>query len=247
MMNPILKSSAGLVALSAALALSTPGAHAFDSVNWVWDAAVTTTVDTAASAITEVMPTGLEQVESEQQALGSMSSVSAVTAIDNALISGLTGAAPVTDLAAIDSSATSMGNSAALTSDVQMAFDAQQSFGGIDVALGAPLVGDIADLSLPGLIDASSSVIGVLNASVDSAATGVANNLTAKLETTSDQDAFAIGNNVQTALATMVSLSTVDAVSFGGFSDLGTLDTPAINSAATAVGNNFSVEIDGIN
>ncbi|GKX33597.1 MAG: hypothetical protein MnENMB40S_12150 [Rhizobiaceae bacterium MnEN-MB40S] len=226
---------------------ATGTANAFDEVNWVWNADVATTVTTAASSITDVTPTGLNQAENEQQTLGALTSTGNVTAVDNALISGLTGAAPITDLAAVETSASALGNSASIESDVQVSYDSIQTFGGVDVALAAPLVGDIADLSLPGTVTSSSSAIGILNASVDSSATGVANNLTVNLETTSDQDAFGIGNNEQTALAIVSSTSLVDAVSFGGFADLGTLDNAVVKSVSTAVGNNFGVTIDGIN
>lgn len=238
-----LLTGAGLATL---FAMAVP-AKAFDEVNWVWDADVTTTVTTAADAITEVLPTGLNQAENDQQTLGSSLATSNVTGVDNALVSGLTGAAPITDLAAVDTTATAMGNSASVDSDVQVNYDSKQVFGGVDVSLAAPLLGDIADLTVPGTVTATSSAIGILNASVDSGATGVANNLTVNLETTSDQDAFAIGNNEQTAVALISSTSLVDVVSFGGFADLGTLENAAVSSAATSVGNNFGVTIDGIN
>ncbi|SDB25135.1 hypothetical protein SAMN02982931_01951 [Bauldia litoralis] len=199
------------------------------------------------SAATDLVPTGLNQAENEQQTLGAATATSNITGIDNALLGGLTGGAPITDLAAVDTTATAMGNSGAINSDVAINYDSVQVFGGVDVALAAPLLGDIADLSIPGAVTASSSAIGILNASVDSQAIGVGNSLSVDLETTSDQDAFAIGNNEQTALATITSTSLVDVVSFGGFADLGTLDNPAVNSAATAIGNNFSVSVDGIN
>lgn len=201
----------------------------------------------SAFAATDLVPTGLNQAENEQQTLGAATATSNITGIDNALLGGLTGGAPITDLAAVDTTATAMGNSGAINSDVAINYDSVQVFGGVDVALAAPLLGDIADLSIPGAVTASSSAIGILNASVDSQAIGVGNSLSVDLETTSDQDAFAIGNNEQTALATITSTSLVDVVSFGGFADLGTLDNPAVNSAATAIGNNFSVSVDGIN
>ena len=237
----------GGAAIAAMLAGVSYPAQAFDEVTWIWNADVTTNISTAVSAATDLVPTGLNQAENEQQTLGAATATSNITGIDNALLGGLTGGAPITDLAAVDTTATAMGNSGAINSDVAINYDSVQVFGGVDVALAAPLLGDIADLSIPGAVTASSSAIGILNASVDSQAIGVGNSLSVDLETTSDQDAFAIGNNEQTALATITSTSLVDVVSFGGFADLGTLDNPAVNSAATAIGNNFSVSVDGIN
>ncbi len=246
-MSKFVKMLSGAGGALVLLASQAVPANAFDEVTWIWNADVTTTIDTAVTATTDIAPTGLEQVENEQLSLGTMTSISAVTAIDNALLATLTGPAPVTDLAEISSSATSMGNNGSLESDVSVAFDSQQSFAGVELAVSAPLVGDLADLSLPGLITSTASSIGVLNAAVDNSATGVANNFQVALETTSDQDAFAVGNNVQTSLATVLSTSTVDAVSFAGFADLGTLDSPVVDSSALAVGNNLSVTVDGIN
>lgn len=56
-----------------------------------------------------------------------------------------------------------------------------------------------------------------------------------------------MGNNVQNAIGTVGSTSTVDAVIFADVAGLGTLSAPAVSSTSTAVGNNLGVTIDGIN
>lgn len=220
-------------------------AFAFDTINWNWDADVQSTVTTDAVSSIAVAPTGLEQVESEQTSLGAMTALSTSTGIDNAL-TGLVGFTS-DDMVAVETQASALGNSASLDSDVSMSFDASQSFGGADLTLGTGLTGTLADISLPGAILATATTTGVLNGTVDNSATGVANNLTANLTTTSDQDAFLMGNNVQNAIGTVGSTSTVDAVIFADVAGLGTLSAPAVSSTSTAVGNNLGVTIDGIN
>ncbi|MBO9432323.1 hypothetical protein [Sulfitobacter sp. R18_1] len=233
-----------LAASAIAIIIAAP-AFAFDTINWNWDADVQSTVVTDAVSSISVAPTGLEQVESEQTSLGAMTALSSSTGIDNAL-TGLVGFSS-DDMVNVETQASALGNSASFDSDVSVAFDASQTFGGADLTLGTGLTGTIADISLPGAILATATTTGVLNGTVDNSATGVANSLTANLVTTSDQDAFLMGNNVQNAIGTVGSTSTVDAVVFADVPGLGTLASPTISSASTAVGNNLGVTIDGIN
>ncbi|AJE48644.1 hypothetical protein [Celeribacter indicus] len=232
------------LAASAIAIMAAVPAVAFDTITWNWDADVQTTIATDALSSVSVAPTGLEQVESDQTTLGAFTATSSSTAIDNAL-TGLTGLS-TDDVVNVETQASALGNSASFDSDVSMALDARQVFGGVDTSLSTSLTGEIVP-SVPGVITASASTIGILNGTVDSDATGVANNLTAALTTASAQDAFLLANNVQTALATVTSTSSVDAVSFTGIGGLGTLSAPAVSSASTAVGNNLGVTIDGPN
>lgn len=237
----------GGVAIAAILAGASYPAQAFDEVTWIWNADVTTTIETAVTAVTDIAPTGLNQVENEQSDFGTLAATSDVTGVEVEISPDLTGPAPLDDLAVVETKATAMGNSAAIESDVSIQYDSSQIFGGIAVTLTDPVTGDPISAPAPGTITAASTASEILNAAVDSDAVGVANNLTVDLVTTSDQDAFAIGNNVQMAEAAITSTSMVDAVTIGAYSDLGTLDSPVVSSNAASLGNNFAVAIDGIN
>lgn len=227
-----------------ALAAASPAA-AFDTVVWNWNADVISTVTTNSVSDISVAPTGLEQVETEQSALGDFAATSSSTAITNDIVSlsGMT----TDDIIEVETSASALGNSASLDSDVSMQFDASQVFGGADATLLSGLTGGIADVSLPGLLVATSTTTGIVNGTVDSDATAVANNLTANIVTTSGSDGFMIGNNVQSAYAVTTATSTVDAVAFTDVVGMRTLGAPAVSSVSTAVGNNLGVSIDGIN
>lgn len=231
-------------ALSVAIAFAgitaVSSAQAFDSVTWVWDATVNSTVDTSALSDVNVTPAGLTQTENDQTAFGAMTSTSLVTVVDNLIIPVLSGNS-IDDLASVESAATSVGNNGSITSDVSMQTDNSQVYAGVDLSV-APL---ITTALIPGAILASSSVLGVTNATVDSSATGVGNNLSLDLTTISDQDAFAIANNEQLAVALVTSTSTVDAVLFDGISGMANNTNPAVSSTATSVGNNLSVNVDG--
>ncbi|WP_445010102.1 hypothetical protein [Vreelandella stevensii] len=226
------------IAFSGMTALSS--AHAFDSVTWVWDATVNSTVDTSALSDINVTPAGLTQTENDQTTFGALTSTSLVTVVDNLIIPVLSGNS-IDDLASVESSATAVGNNGAITSDVSMQTDNSQLYAGVGLSVD-PL---ITTALVPGTILASSSVLGVTNATVDSSSTGVANNLSLDLTTTSDQDAFAIANNEQLAVALVTSTSTVDAVLFDGIKGMANTTNAAVSSTATAVGNNLSVNVDG--
>ena len=230
-----------MLASAIVIAAAAPAA-AFDTVTWNWNADVISTVTTNAVGDVVVAPTGLEQVESEQTALGDFAATSSTLGVTNDVIS--LSRLTLDDVVAVETTASALGNSATLESDVSVQYDSSQTFGGVDLSL---LGTGLLEVSLPGTLLATSTTTGVVNGTVDSDATAVANNFTADLVTTSDQDAFLIGNNVQTAFATIGSTSLVDVVSFTDVSGLGTLVDPAVSSVSTAVGNNIGVTIDGIN
>ncbi|KJZ09413.1 MULTISPECIES: hypothetical protein [Halomonas] len=235
-------------ALSAAIALtglmSASSALAFDSVTWVWDATVNSTVDTSALSEVNVAPEGLNMTENDQTALGTISATSLVTAVDNTIIPLLDGNA-FEDLAAVESIATAVGNNAAIESDVSTQTDNSQVYAGLDASVGTPLTGELVDATLPGAVTATASALAILNATVDVDATAVGNNMTVDLTTLSDNDAFAITNNEQLSVALVTSTATADGVLFNGINGMGGGDTAAVSSTATAVGNNLSVKVDG--
>lgn len=232
-------------AVSAIAIFAAAPALAFDTVTWNWNADVVSSVTTGAVSDVSVAPTGLEQVESEQTTLGDFAATSTSNLITNDVVN-LSGLA-LDDVVAVETTSTALGNSAALESDVSVQFDMNQTYGGVDVTLGTGLTGTIADVSLPGVLAASSITTGVVNGTVDSDATAIANNMTADLVTTSGSDAFLIGNNIQTAYAVATANSLVDGVIFNDVTGLGTLVDPAVSSVSTALGNNLGVTIDGIN
>ena len=228
-------------AVLAMLAGAVP-AHAFDEVNWIWDANVTTTIDTTTTAITELAPTGLNQAENEQDLLGDIAATSNISAFTNAPAGALLDplapvldivgidTSSVSDLAALENNAQALGNSAAISSDVQINYDSVQNFGGLDPAEA-------------GSVSADATSDTIYNASLDNSATAVVNSLTVDLEYTDPQNGLGIGNNVQTAMADVSANSSADMMTIAGFTGVGGLDGPALGSSATAIGNNFSVDV----
>lgn len=179
------------------------------------------------------------------------------------------------DLPAVSSVATAVGNNQSIESSVSIGLhDGQFIFGGFaeggteggtleDLAANFPDTGnthtDIAaamalaagtGLILPATVSADSSVTEILNASVNSEATAVANNMSVDLAAATADDAFMIADVTQMAFADVSATSLVDAVTIEGYSDLGAAgfglgedQVPMINSVATAVGNNLSITV----
>lgn len=223
----------------AALFAASP-ALAFDTINWNWDADVQTNVAVTANATVDVAPTGLEQVEGDQVMSGNLSATGTTTGVDNVL-SGLTPS--LDDVLAVETQASGIGNNASLESDVAVNYDLNQDFGGVAVSVVDPLTGATISTPVPGIIVASADTSGIVNGTVDNDATGVANNISVDLQAGSSGDSFLVGNSVQTAMADVTTTSTVGAISFSGVSGLGTLESPAVSSVATSVGNNLDVSV----
>lgn len=234
------------LSISALIIAMAGPALAFDSVTWTWDATVLSDVTTSAVSDISVVPTGLEQVEIDQSALGSFTATSSSLAVLNEPLAGLAGI-ELDNIAAVNTSASALGNSGSLLSDVSTQFDSNQLYGGATLALGTGLTGNLADVNTAGLLTSTATSNAITNATVDNSATSVANNLTATLDTTSAQDAFLVGNSVQTAYAVGTSTSLVDLVTFTSANGLGTLVDPAVSSIATSVGNNIGVTVNGLN
>ena len=109
----------------------------------------------------------------------------------------------------------------------------------------------------PAEISAVSQVDDILNASVDSAATAVANNKSIKVEAKVRDDAVVMGDITQFAVANVSALSQVGTdfcdqdcigaqaygVQVNNYTNLGQLDRPLVSSVATAVGNNLSISV----
>lgn len=94
-----------------------------------------------------------------------------------------------------------------------------------------------------GDVTATSSVSDILNASVDSSATAVGNNLSVDLQANTPGDALLVADLTQFNYANVSANSAVSGVSVNNYANLGVLDGPLVNSVATAVGNNVSITV----
>jgi hypothetical protein len=165
----------------------------------------------------------------------------------------------LTDLPSIVSAATAVANNTTLVSDTslelhegQFAFNAGEgstALDGIDTGnSNLSLTTVLGIQALAGGIDsakieATSTVSDILNASVDSSATAVANNMSVSLEPVSPGDSLVIADIVQFAFADVTADSTVKDISLNSYTGLGGLSGPLVNSVATAVGNNKSITV----
>ena len=108
----------------------------------------------------------------------------------------------------------------------------------------------------PADISATSNVGYILNASVDSAATAVANNLSVRLESNVDggtncntgcydrlSNHLVIADITQFAYANVSAVSEVHGVIVNNYNSLGEIDRALVSSVATAVGNNVSINV----
>ncbi|WP_366653813.1 hypothetical protein [Fodinicurvata sp. EGI_FJ10296] len=91
-------------------------------------------------------------------------------------------------------------------------------------------------------INADSQVGNIHNASVDSSATAVVNNLTVDVAAEGD-DRLLIGDAVQFSYANTNAMSDVSGVYLNNYTNLGEIDRAITNSVATAVGNNKSITV----
>ncbi|HEX6956894.1 MAG TPA: hypothetical protein VF194_02825 [Ferrovibrio sp.] len=96
-------------------------------------------------------------------------------------------------------------------------------------------------------ISATSTVYDIKNATVDSSATAVANNLNVNVAPTSDSNSLFIGDVTQFAYADVSATSSVNDVWIKGYKSLAPTETvlgrPIVSSVATAVGNNLSITV----
>jgi hypothetical protein len=183
------------------------------------------------------------------------------------------------DLPSVVSTATAVANNQSIESDVALNIhDAQFVFGGFNGENGdseelddlsrvlsqAPDTGNThtdilggltmaAALGLitPSSITATSDVSDIINASVDSTATAIGNNLDVEVNASTPGDAFALADVTQFTYADLDATSSVSEVSvnnydgFGGagMGSLAEAQIPLVKSAATAVGNNMAIKV----
>ena len=171
----------------------------------------------------------------------------------------------MTELPEVVSAATAVANNTSITTDTmielhegQFAFNVEGGENGSSetpfvtgantensnlTAAGVLGVLAITGAIVPSQISATSTVSDILNASVDSAATAVANNLSVSMEPKSAGDSVMIADIVQFAYANVTATSSVSNVSLNNYTNLGVLDRPIVSSVATAVGNNKSITV----
>ncbi|MEX0694027.1 MAG: hypothetical protein WD075_06260 [Rhodospirillales bacterium] len=323
---------AGLFATASAIALvSTPitPAHAFDQVNWTWNADVTEKVKKTVNVTIDMTPAGMVMVEDLQVNIGDVTATSVVNGIDNTqpqeggtadlgimdiqfhygLGSSIEGEGVVvldddfkspevlsgsvdegdeapningtvlatidlgevdvpatqsfdalTDLPSVVSAATAVANNSSISSDTslelhegQFAFNTGEgSSGGFDgIDTGNSNLSLTTVLGIQALngnlgssnVEAKSRVFDILNASVDSSATAVVNNMSISLAPAASTDSLVIADIVQFAYADVTATSRVRDISLNNYTGLGGLTSPVVNSVATAVGNNKSITV----
>lgn len=315
-----LLASASLAAIS--LMVAAP-AHAFDDVNWTWDATITEQINKNVNININIDPTGMTMVENLQGHIGDVTATSNVEGIYNnqpagtgtvdlgttdiqfhyglggALLPGDPYNSPnvtagnvdevdqmpningtvtatidlgeveipatasldaVTELPSIVSAATAVSNNLSITTDVALQLHSGQflvgegsgeSSGPAYYGTGnssLTIAAALASLALNGdlvksEVKATSTVSDILNATVDSSATAVGNNLSVSVEPVSASNALLIGDVTQFAFADVTAKSTVKDITISNYTGLGNLTRPVVNSVATAVGNNASITV----
>jgi len=102
--------------------------------------------------------------------------------------------------------------------------------------------------TMPAQVQAISDVDGILNASVDSSATAVANNLSVTVEPAAETEALVMADIVQFSHANVYADSLVSDVELHNYTNLGLADDsigrPIVSSVATAVGNNKTITVN---
>lgn len=153
----------------------------------------------------------------------------------------------LTELPEVVSVATAVGNNTTITADTAVQLhEAQWAVG--DVAI-PPAGTDGSGFTWEGVvgigtaeISATSTVSAILNASVDSSATAVGNNLSVDVVATGD-DRLMIADALQVSVANITATSDVSDISVNNYTNLGALDVPMVNSVATAIGNSKSISV----
>ena len=166
----------------------------------------------------------------------------------------------LTELPSVVSAATAVANNTSITSDTSIELHEGQFVFNVDEGSLSDVRGVNSDnsnleaaavlgvLALTGNLESSdikatSTVSDILNASVDSSATAVANSLSVSLTPATPADSLVIADIVQFAFADVTAKSDVTEVSLNGYTNLGSLTSPIVSSVATAVGNNKTITV----
>ncbi|MEN3953493.1 hypothetical protein [Iodidimonas sp. SYSU 1G8] len=154
----------------------------------------------------------------------------------------------LTELPEVISAATAVANNTSISGDTALQLHEEQwavgdiTLGGENSASDGLSLGSLGSVE-PAKVKATSEVYDILNASVDSSATAVGNNLTVDIEATGD-DRLAIADVKQIAIADVSAKSDVYDINVYNYTNMGALDRPLVNSVATAVGNNKSISVN---
>jgi hypothetical protein len=154
----------------------------------------------------------------------------------------------LTELPEVVSAATAVGNNTTISADTAVQLhEAQWAIG--DVAI-PPTETDGAGFTWEGVvgigtaeISATSTVSAILNASVDSSATAVGNNLSVDVVAAGD-DRLVIADALQVSVANVTATSDVSDIDVNNYTNLGAIDVPMVNSVATAIGNSKSISVN---
>jgi hypothetical protein len=166
----------------------------------------------------------------------------------------------LTELPSVVSAATAVANNTSITSDTSIELHEGQFVFNVDEGSLSDVRGVNSDnsnleaaavlgvLALTGNLESSdikatSTVSDILNASVDSSATAVANSLSVSLTPATPADSLVIADIVQFAFADVTAKSDVTEVSLNSYTNLGSLTSPIVSSVATAVGNNKTITV----
>jgi hypothetical protein len=140
------------------------------------------------------------------------------------------------DLAHVVSEATAVGNNANIASgDDAVQLHVEQTVMGAD-NFDSSFGGSLASIS------ADSFVQNILNASVESTATAVSNNLNVEVASEGPESAM-IADFTQLSYANVSATSTVADVSLNNYFNLAAVN-PVVSSVATAVGNNANINVN---
>lgn len=148
----------------------------------------------------------------------------------------------LTELPEVVSSATAVANNTSITADTAVQLHEQQVVVGIDTTFGEDGEPSLDDLTLAE-VSATSTVSDILNASVDSLATAVGNNLSVEIAAAGPDRLF-MADVIQLSAANITATSDVSGVEVSNYLNLGMLDRPLVSSVATAVGNNKSISVN---
>ncbi len=150
----------------------------------------------------------------------------------------------LTQLPSVVSTATAVANNTAIASQVSTQIHETQV--AVGSARKATIGGSFGGLSgvRAANITALSEVSNILNASVDSSATAVANNLTVDLQAANAGDAALIMDAQQWSVAEVRAVSDVRRITLNNYENLGGIDGPIVSSSATAIGNNKSITVN---
>lgn len=148
----------------------------------------------------------------------------------------------LTELPEVVSSATAVANNTTITADTAVQLHEQQVVVGLDTTFGEDGEPSLDDLTLAE-VSATSTVSDILNASVDSLATAVGNNLSVEIAAAGPDRLF-MADVIQLSAANITATSDVSDVEVSNYLNLGMLDRPMVSSVATAVGNNKSISVN---